>query len=199
MADNRRGRDKKARDGDRRQRERAIATELERMDEPEPPLEPSDLAAVESDLEELSFPATGAEIVHAIGDAPLEGEKATYTVAELTPDTAEERFESPAELRRQIQRPTIAAAMKTVVEATANARNTELTDSQRDAYVKTFGELKAIDADDDDEGIAVIRDWIVDQVTEKGKLPGSRGVRREAAKFCRENGYEIRNDEWLGI
>lgn len=199
MADNRRGRDKQARDADRRQRERAIATELERMDEPEPPLEPSDLAAVEAELEEVSFPATGAEIVRAVGDEPLEGEEVTYTVAELTPDTESETFESPAALRRQIQRPTIAAAMKAVIEATATDRDVELTDSQREAYEKTFRELKAIDADDDDEGIAVIRDWIVDQVTEKGKLPGSRGVRREAAKFCRENGYEIRNDEWLGI
>jgi len=42
-------------------------------------------------------------------------------------------------------------------------------------------------------------DWIVEQIREKEKKPGSRAVRREAAKFCRANGYEVRNDEWLGV
>lgn len=59
---------------------------------------------------------------------------------------------------------------------------------QRDAYVKTFAELEAIDADDDDEGIRAIADWIVERIREKETLPGSRDVRREAAKFCRSNG-----------
>jgi hypothetical protein len=45
----------------------------------------------------------------------------------------------------------------------------------------------------------VIADWIVDQIDERGKLPSSRAVRRQAAKFCRANGYPVSADEWLGV
>jgi hypothetical protein len=88
--------------------------------------------------------------------------------------------------------------MKRVVEASEALRNTEFNWAQRKAYEKTFEELKAIDADDD-EGIEAISDWIVERIHDKETLPSSRGVRREAAKFCRANGYQVRNDEWLGI
>ncbi|MGM0398958.1 MAG: hypothetical protein ACQEQY_08185, partial [Halobacteriota archaeon] len=99
----------------------------------------------------------------------------------------------------QVQRPTVAAAMKRVVEASQTLPNTDFRWTQRKAYEKTFEELEAIDADDDDEGIRVIADWIVERIHEKETLPTSRAVRREAAKFCRSNGYQVRNDEWLGI
>jgi hypothetical protein len=85
-----------------------------------------------------------------------------------------------------------------VIEASKELPNTEFSWSQRKAYETTFQELKAVDADDD-EGIQAISDWIVDRIHDKGKLPSSRDVRRQAAKFCRANGYQVRNDEWLGI
>lgn len=115
------------------------------------------------------------------------------------PETDEETFDSPAAIRVQVQRPTVAAAMKRVIEASKTLPNTDLPWSQRKAYEMTFQELKAIDADDDDEGIQAISDWIVERIRDKEDLPGSRDVRRQAAKFCRANGYQIRNDEWLGI
>ncbi len=199
MADDKKGRDKQARDAEKRQRKREIAAELERGDEPEPPIDPADLADFERALESLEFPVTGAEVVAAVGDHELESPAEVYTVDELVPDAGAETFDSPAEVRTRVQRPTIAAAMKRVVEASDTLPNATLAGSRKNGYEKTFRELKAVDADDDDEGIPAIRDWIVAYIDDKGKLPGSRAVRREAAKFCRQNGYQVRNSEWLGI
>lgn len=199
MADDKRGRDKQAHDAERRQREREIAAELERGDEIEPPMEAEELANLEAELEEVTFPATGNEVVTAIGDHEIESVEGSYSIEELVPETDEETFDSPAAVRVQVQRPTVAAAMKRVVEASKTLRNTDFSWTQRKAYEKTFQELKAIDADDDDEGIQAIGDWIVERIRDKETLPTSRAVRREAAKFCRANGYQIRNDEWLGV
>jgi hypothetical protein len=99
----------------------------------------------------------------------------------------------------RVQRPTIAAAMRRILEASETLPNGNLRGSQREAYEKTLRELKAIDADDDDEGVRVITDWVVERIRDKGNLPESRAVRKQAAKFCRANGYQVRNDEWLGV
>jgi hypothetical protein len=199
MADDKRGRTKQAHDVERRQRERDLATELERGDEREPPVDTETLAGLEADLEELPFPATGTEVVAAIGDREIESVAGSYSIGELVPETDAETFDSPAAVRVQVQRPTVAAAMKRVVEASTTLRNTDFSWTQRKAYEKTFQELEGIDATDDDEGIQAIGDWIVEQIRDNEMLPTSRAVRREAAKFCRTNGYEVRNDEWLGI
>ncbi|MFW5905919.1 MAG: hypothetical protein ACOCUO_03660 [archaeon] len=198
MADDRRGRDKQARNAENRQRAREIIEALERDDEVEPPVEPTELQALETALQGVDFPATGAEIVTVIGDREIEPAEGTYAVEALIPNTDEEEFEDPETVRMRIQRPTIATAMKRILEASRTPEG-KLSGSQWEAYEKTLRALKAIDADDKDEGIEVITDWIIEQIREKGKLPGSRGVRRQAAKFCRANGYEIRNDEWLGV
>jgi hypothetical protein len=199
MADNKSGRDKQARDAERRQQEREIATERERGDEREPPVDAEESADVAAAFETLTFPATGTEVVAAIGDHRIESVEGSYRIEELVPDTDEETFDSPAALRVQVRRPTVAAAMKRIVEASKTLPNTEFSWSQRKAYEMTFEELEAIDADDDDEGIRAISDWIVERIRDKERLPTSRAVRREAAKFCRANGYQVRNDEWLGI
>jgi len=199
MADDKRGRDKQARDAERRQQEREIATAIERGDETEPPMDAEELADFEAELEELTFPATGSEVVATVGDHEIESVEGSYSVKELVPETDEETFDSPAAVRVQVQRPTVAAAMKRIVEASETLRNTDFSWSQRKAYETTFQELKAIDADDDDEGIRAITDWIIERIHDKEALPTSRAVRREAAKFCRANGYQVRNDEWLGI
>jgi hypothetical protein len=199
MADNKSGREDQAQNADRRQRERAIAEELERRDEPEPPVDPSQLAYFETELDAVEFPASADDVVATLGDREIEASDGTYAVEELLPATDVETFESPAAVRERIERPSVAATMKHIVEASETLPRETLDSSQWDAYQKTLRELAAIDADDDDEGVRVIGDWIVDQIDEKEKLPGSRAVRREAAKFCRSEGYEIRNDEWLGV
>lgn len=85
MADDKDGREKQARDDDDRQRRRDIATELERGDEPEPEIDAADLGDVEAELESLEFPATGAEIIAAIGDRDIGPSAERYTVEQLVP------------------------------------------------------------------------------------------------------------------
>ena len=199
MPDDKRGREKQARDADRRQRARAIAAELERMEETEPPVPTDALEDLEAELDDVPFPATGAEVVGAVGDRTLASDEGLARVEELVPETEAEAFTVPADVVARVQRPTIAAAMKRVVEANAAVSNDRLSDSRRKVYEKTLRELKAIDADDDDEGVRVVSEWLVEQIREDETPPDSRAVRRKAATFCRENGYEIRNDEWLGI
>ncbi len=72
MADNKSGRDKQARDADRRQRERDIDTELERGDEKQPPVDDAALVDLDAELDELQFPTTGSAIVAAIGNREVE-------------------------------------------------------------------------------------------------------------------------------
>lgn len=199
MADDKRGRDKQAQDAERRQREREVAAELERGDEVEPPVDGAALAAFEAKLEELTFPATGTEVVAAVGSHEIESTEGSYTVEEIVPETDGETFDSPDAVRAQVQRPTVAAAMKRIVEASEALSNVEFAWTRRNAYEETFRELRAIDASDDDEGVRAIGDWVVEQIRDEGALPSSRAVRREAAKFCRANGYRVRNDEWLGV
>jgi hypothetical protein len=199
MADDKRGRDKQAHDKERRQRERDLETELERREEPEPPIPATELGELETELETVSFPTTAADVVETVGDREIVSPTGPYRLAELLPETDTETFDSPAAVSAQVQRPTVAAAMKRIIEASAALAHAEFGGSRRDAYKKTLESLAAIEADDDDEGIDVITEWIVEEIDENGKLPGSRAVRREAAKFCRSNGYEVRVDEWLGI
>ncbi len=169
------------------------------MDEPEPTVDPGALVEVQTALEPLAFPATGSDVVAAVGDREIESIDGSAAVAELIPDTDHETFESPAEVREHVQRPTVAAAMKRILEASERLPEPLRRGSRRDAYERTLLELKGISPDDDDEGIREITDWILGQIEEKGTLPGSRAVRRQAAKICRANGYRIRNDEWLGV
>lgn len=199
MPDDRSGRDKKARDRDDRQRERAVLEELERGDESEPPVDEAVLDALDAEFDGLAYPVTGAEVVEAVGDVTVDSDAGVYTVAELVPETADVQFDSPAALRARVARPTVAAAMKQVLEAVATIPNETLSGSQRTAFERTFRELIAVTPDDDDEGVAVMTDWIVDRIRDAGNVPGSRDVRRQAAKYCRENGYKVRNDEWLGV
>ncbi|WP_227134203.1 DUF5789 family protein [Halorubellus salinus] len=199
MADNKSGREKQADDADRRQRERDMKAAVARADEPEPPVDPAELVELDAKLEPVAFPATGHEVVAAVGDHEVESADGTYAVSELVPDAEVETFDSPDAVLKRVQRPTVAGAMKRVVEAAATLSNPEFPESQRDGYEQTFVALEDVDADDDDEPIRVIADWIVERIHEKEALPGSRDVRREAAKHCRRNGYPVRDDEWLGV
>lgn len=198
-ADDKSGREKQAWDADNRQRRRDIETELERGDEPEPPIEPDALAALESELEPLEFPVTGAKLVTAVGDTEVATPTETYTIADLVPDVEVETFDSPRAVRLQIQRPTVATAMKRVVEASVGLPHRDRFGSQREAYLKTFEALRDLDGDDDDALVSAVADWSTEQIHENDKVPGSRSVRRQAAKLCRANGYQIRNDDWLGV
>ncbi len=199
MADDKDGREDQARAEDRRQRTRALEAELERGDEPEPPVESTALDAVEAALDDLSFPATGAEVVAATGDRTVESPDGTYAVADLVPAVDQEVYESRPAVRTLIQRPTVASAMKRIVEAHAELSTDGLPRTQRAAYEKTFRALAAVDTVDEDEVIGVVADWVVERIGQKNELPGSRAVRRQAAKECRSRGYSVSVDDWLGI
>ena len=199
MADDKNGREKQAADEDRRQRERDMEAAQSRGDEAEPPVDDAAVEALEAALEPLTFPATGREIVAAVGDRELESPARVYTVADLIPEADLEAFDTPASVRDRVRRPAVAAAMKRVVEAAADLPNEEFGRSQHEAFERTFTALSDINEVDDEEGVRAIADWVVDRIAEKETVPGSREVRREAEKYCRTHGYEVRDDEWLGV
>lgn len=254
MADSKSGRDEQADRADRRQRERALAEELDRGEEPEPPADTDSLDTVESAVDDLSFPATAAAVVAAAGGLPVtaavpaatvsdglaaDGEAggdpavagdetgggavgdgdtasdetagdgtaaaddpiarvATHTVAELLPDSEDLQFPAPAAVRAHVRRPTVAGAIKRVVEAGADLDGVVFGRSQHDAYRRTFRALAAVDTTDGDEPVGTVADWVVERVDDTGSYPPSRRLRKEAAAVCRRNGYEIPDDEWLG-
>lgn len=199
MPDDKRGREKQARNADRRQQERAIAADLERMDEPEPPIDETELAFFETALEEMTFPVTGGDVVSSMGHRKLEGAETAYSVAELLPASESVFFDSPEAVRRQVQRPTVARAMKRVAEAASSRDGVSLSGSRRKDYERAFTELERIDAVDAEEATQVLADWIIEQVRKTGTLPNSAGVKRRAAEYCRDRGYEVGEDEWLAV
>ncbi|MUW14593.1 hypothetical protein GJ633_07840 [Halorubrum sp. CBA1125] len=199
MADDKSGREKQAADEDRRQRERAIAAELERGDEAEPPVDAAELADLEAALQPLTFPATGREIVAAVGDREVASVDGTHAVADLLPDADMETFDAPAVVSERVRRPAVAAAMKRVVEAAATLPNEAFGRSQQEAFERSFRALSDVNELDDEAGVRAVADWVVDRIREKEVIPGSRDVRRYAAMYCREHGYEVRDDEWLGV
>jgi hypothetical protein len=196
MADDKQGREDQARAADRRRQERDIAEALERRDETEPPIPDAELAEVEEVLESVEFPAKAADIVEATDGAVIETPVGSYAVAELLP---EDRYRSRAAVRARLQRPAISTALARIDAATAEVGGVELSDSRRETYEKTLRALASIDATDRDEGVEAVTDWILDRLAETGDLPSSRAVRREAARFCRSNGYSVSNNDWLGI
>jgi len=198
MGDTKSGRDEQADDEERRQRERELAEALDRGDEAEP-VDPRSLADLEADLDDLEYPATGTDLVAAVGEYEVATSEASYALADLIPDTAAETFDSPAAVSVRVERPTVAAAMTRIVEASQRVGGLEFGASQRAAYEKTFRALQAIDTLDDDEGVMAVTDWIVDRIEATDALPGSRAVRRRAATYARTNGYSVGADEWLGI
>lgn len=121
----------------------------------------------------------------------MESDDESYTVEGLVPAIDSETFDSSSAIRTRVQRPTIAAAMKRVLEAAEMLPNTDLQGSQH-AYEKTFQELKAINTDDDDEGTLSVTDWIVERIREDETRPESRAVRRQAATFCRRTATRFR-------
>jgi len=198
MADTKDGRERQARDRDRRQRTRELLEELERDAETEPPVPEEDLEDVEAALESVSYPATGAEVVATAGAETVEASDGTLALGDLLPETDRESFGSARAVRLRIQRPSIAAAMKRVVEAVDTIPNAELEASRRNGYEKTLRALKDIEEDDEDEGIEVVTDWIVARIRDEDEIPSSRAVRQRAAEFCRNNGYPVGDNDWLG-
>lgn len=94
----------------------------------------------------------------------------------------------------------VESALRRIAEAESEAGiRDDDRDQQFGSYEKTLRALEDVAADDEDEGVAVVTSWIVEQIQSAEARPGSRAVRRRARRFCLENGYDIGNDDWLGV
>lgn len=82
-------------------------------------------------------------------------------------------------------------------ESSEGLRDDDL-DDQYEMYERTFRALEDVTPTDNDEGIAVVADWIVERLRETGERPSSRAVRQRARKYCQRNGHEIGDNDWLG-
>ena len=88
--------------------------------------------------------------------------------------------------------------MRRISEADDSRTETDDREQQYEMYRKTFRALEDVTPEDDDEGVTVVADWIVEQLEENGERPGSRQVRRRAREFCEHNGYDVSDNDWLG-
>lgn len=178
---------------------RDISTNRTQAFDGDPSTDPSDLHDLESDLASVTFPTTGRQVVDAVGTQRVITKDGSYTVSELIPETDTEVFDSPGAVRVAVQHPTVAAAMKRVVEASRTLPTQAFPHSQRKAYEETFREFRSIDTNDGDEDVMALTNWVLERIRTDNTLPSSRAVRQQAADMTRTNGYRIRNDEWLGV
>lgn len=179
--------------------DRDLATERNQAFNSDPPIDPTDLHELESDLEGIDFPTTGRKIVAHLGNQRLLTKNRSYTIGELIPETDMETYDSSGAVRVAIQQPAVAAAMKRIIEERSSLPNQPFPCSQRKTYEQTFQELRLIDSNDEHDYVETLTDWIVEQIHSTQNLPGSHAVRQQAADMCRTKGYRLRNDEWLGI
>ncbi|MBX0325974.1 hypothetical protein EGH21_23440 [Halomicroarcula sp. F13] len=91
----------------------------------------------------------------------------------------------------------VETAMRRIADADDSRTSQADRDQQFEMYRKTLRALEEIDADDDDEGITVVSNWIIDEMERTGKRPSSKAVRERAREFCHNNEYEIPSDSWL--
>lgn len=89
------------------------------------------------------------------------------------------------------------AAMRRIAEADRSREDTDDRDQQHEMYRKTLAALTDVTPEDDDEGVTVVAEWILEELERTGERPSSRAVRQRAVTYCRENGHEISNNEWL--
>jgi hypothetical protein len=91
----------------------------------------------------------------------------------------------------------VRSALERIADADDSLTDRDDVERQYEMYRKTLEALEDVDADDD-EGIAVVTDWIVDRIETTGTRPSSKAVRQRATEFCRNNDYPISDDSWLG-
>lgn len=92
----------------------------------------------------------------------------------------------------------VESAMRRIREVDTSLAEPDDKEQQHEMYRKTLRALEDIAADDEDEGITVMTNWIIEQMEQTGERPSSKAVRRRAREFCQNNDYEIPDDSWLG-
>lgn len=192
MGDTKEGREEQAQEEQRRQMERATREELERFHETEPP------RGLDDALEALEYPAPAERVAEAAEEYEVQTEVDTIPVAEIVAESKRETFESPEGVREKVQRPSVAASLRRLRDVSREAGLEDEFREREEVYRTTLRALEDVDADDDDECIAAVTAWIVAEVRDEQRLPSSRQARQRGAEVCRERGYEIRDDDWLG-
>ncbi|WP_135829116.1 hypothetical protein [Halorussus halobius] len=74
-------------------------------------------------------------------------------------------------------------------------RNDDSGRSQRRTYEKS---LEAVDDLAGEAAAQRLASWIAETIREKEKLPPSRRVRKKGAEICRDAGYSVSTNDWLG-
>lgn len=88
-------------------------------------------------------------------------------------------------------------ARQRIRDAGESVSGQESIQERMDVYMNTLEELDDLTPEDDDEGVTVVTQWIVDRMAERDEYPRSVDVRDRAAQYCRENGYEVPDGSWL--
>lgn len=106
MADNKKGRDKQARDAENRQREREIEESRERADEAEPAHDElgERLGDLDDALKTHDYPTTTEELIEAYGDREVETQGGLKSIDEVLASIDNETYDSADDVRNRIQR-----------------------------------------------------------------------------------------------
>ena len=67
--------------------------------------------------------------------------------------------------------------------------------SRRRAYEKSIEEVRDVAGTTEAKQLA---QWIEEYVRDERELPTSRQVRKEGAEICRDAGYSVSTNDWLG-
>jgi len=173
VGDTKDGRDKQARDEVKRDIERATREELARFHETEPPRELDDA------LEELECPAPAERVVGAAGEYEVQTEDDAIPVAEVVERSSRDRYESDDDARMKLRRPSVAASLRRLEAVSQETGLREQFRERRDACERTPRALEDVEEDDEDEGIAVVTAWAVEEMRENG---GSQVAAGEEAR-----------------
>jgi hypothetical protein len=192
MGDTKQSRDKQAHDEDDRARQRAVEEELARFHETEPPRD------LEDALEDLEYPVAAEDLATAVETFSIEAPEDVIPAAEVVEHSGTHEYDSAAAARQTFKRPAVAASLRRLRDVSRSAGLKDGFLEREDVYRTTLRALEDVDADDDDEGVAAVTAWIVAEMQDEQRLPSSRKTRQRGAAFCRERGYEIRDDSWLG-
>lgn len=105
MPDNKEGREQKADDKERRQREQELSEELDRGNEAEPVHDDPGrrLGNFDKALANHEYPTTSDELIEIYGDQEVESRGGRKTIGEVLTPIDDETYESADEVRQRIQ------------------------------------------------------------------------------------------------
>jgi hypothetical protein len=171
--------------------ERAPREELARSHETEPPRELDDA------LEELECPAPAERVVGTAGEYEVQTDDDAIPVAEVVERSSCGRYESADDARMKLRRPSVAASLRRLEAVSQETGLREEFRERRDACERT---PRARGRRGRRRGRGHRRRDGVGRRGDAGQRGGPklRRARKRAAKFCRNNGYEVREDDWLG-